>query len=280
MIDLHTHSFFSDGTDSPEELLCKARAQGVRTLALTDHDTTAGWPRLLAAAGGFGVDPVPGVELSAGDGDKGVPMHLLGYFFDPENDSFQRVLGQIREGRERRNRQILSNLNRLGYELTEEDVRSQAGDELIGRPHFAAALIEKGHFTHRGSVFQQLLGRGKAAYAERARLDAETCIDSIVQAGGVAVLAHPAQMKLSPRALRRLVKRLKQKGLGGLEVWYPGHHPHQVALFKRICVDFDLVATGGTDYHGNLTPDILPGIGYGGLNVPDDTVDLLRARRP
>ena len=274
MIDLHSHSTFSDGTTTPEELIILAEQGGLSALALTDHDTTDGLPRFIAAGANSSVQTVPGIELSAEFGE--TTLHILGYLFDPENADLQTTLKWVREGRSERNVQILEKLNRLGYNLTHDDIRKHSGDDLIGRPHFAAALIEKGHFNRKDKIFQQLLGKGKAAYVDRRRLTPEACVELIRTAGGVAVIAHPGQMKLTSRDLRRLVKKLKGHGLGGIEVWHPTHKPHQASAFLRICEDFDLVATGGSDFHGALTPDLTLGRGFGDLEVPDDVLEKLR----
>lgn len=276
MIDLHSHSIFSDGSSTPEELVELAEQGGLAALALTDHDTTDGLPRFLAAGDNSSVETVAGIELSAEFG--AVTFHILGYFFDPANEALQTALKWVREGRTERNVQILEKLNRLGYNLTHDDIRKHAGDDLVGRPHFAAALIEKGHFKHKDKIFQQLLGKGKAAYVDRQRLTPETCVELICKAGGVAVIAHPGQMKLTARSLRRLVKQLKNHGLGGIEVWHPIHKPYQMASYLRICEDFDLVATGGSDFHGKLTPDLTLGRGFGDLCVPDAALEMLRRR--
>ena len=276
MVDLHSHSIFSDGTSTPEELVNLAVQGGLTALALTDHDTTDGLPRFMAAGADSSLQTIPGIELSAEFGE--VTFHMLGYFFDPANAELQTALKWVREGRTGRNVQILEKLNRLGYNLTHEDVLKHAGDDLIGRPHFAAALIEKGHFKSKDKIFQQLLGKGKAAYVDRLRLTPEACVEVIRKAGGVPVIAHPGQMKLTARSLRRLVKQLKEHGLGGIEVWHPIHKPHQMASYLRICEDFDLVAAGGSDFHGTLTPDLTLGRGFGDLEVQDTALEALRGR--
>lgn len=276
MVDLHSHSIFSDGTSTPEELVNLAVQGGLTALALTDHDTTDGLPRFMAAGADSSLQTIPGIELSAEFGE--VTFHMLGYFFDPANAELQTALKWVREGRTGRNVQILEKLNRLGYNLTHEDVLKHAGDDLIGRPHFAAALIEKGHFKSKDKIFQQLLGKGKAAYVDRLRLTPEACVEVIRKAGGVPVIAHPGQMKLTARSLRRLVKQLKEHGLGGIEVWHPIHKPHQMASYLRICEDFDLVAAGGSDFHGTLTPDLTLGRGFGDLCIPDMALEALRKR--
>jgi len=276
MIDLHSHSIFSDGTNTPEELVALAEQGGLSALALTDHDTTDGLPRFMAAGANSSVQTVSGIELSAEFGE--VTLHILGLLFDPANPQLQAALQWVREGRTERNVQILEKLNRLGYNLTHDDVRKHSSDDLIGRPHFAAALIEKGHFKHKDKIFKQLLGKGKAAYVDRRRLTPEACVGLIRNAGGIAVIAHPGQMKLTARSLRRLVKKLKEHGLGGIEVWHPTHKEYQTASFLRICEEFDLAATGGSDFHGKLTPDLTLGRGFGDLDVSDHILENLRSR--
>lgn len=278
MIDLHCHSVFSDGSKTPEELVALAEQGGLSALALTDHDTTAGLPRFMAAGRNSPVETIPGIELSAEF--SGATLHILGYCFDFQCLELQQALAWVREGREMRNFQILEKLNALGYQLTMDDVRKHAGDELVGRPHFAAALMEAGHFKHPNKIYRQLLGKGKAAYAERRRLSPEQCVQLIRKAGGIAVIAHPGQMKLTRTKFRKLVRLLKEHGLGGLEVLHPSHQLHQVAAFERICADFDLVPTGGTDFHGAITPDLNLGCGFGDLSVPDDWIGRLKARLP
>jgi predicted metal-dependent phosphoesterase TrpH len=277
MIDLHTHSIFSDGACTPEELVARAEQSGLTALALTDHDTVDGLARFAAAGAGSSVQTVAGVELSADFGD--VTLHILGYLFDPADSGLQSILKQIRQGRSERNELMLEKLNRLGYDLTYEDIRKHSADDLIGRPHFAAALLEKGHFKHRHKIFEQLLGKGKAAYAERSRLTPEACAEVICRAGGVPVIAHPGQMKITVRKLRRLVKKLKEHGLGGLEVWHPSHKPHQTAAFLSVCSDFDLAATGGSDFHGGpAAPDLFSARTGEPFCIPDLVLEDLHLR--
>lgn len=275
MIDLHCHSTFSDGTDTPEELVALAEQGGLSALALTDHDTVVGLERFMAAGEHSPVGTVAGIELSAEFGS--TPLHILGYGFDFQCPELLQALEWVREGRNDRNFQMLEKLNALGYKLSMDAVRAQAGGGVIGRPHFAAALIEAGHFSHPNKIYRQLLGKGKAAYADRRRLSPERCAQLIRAAGGVAVIAHPGQMKITRNKLRQLVRRLKEHGLGGLEVLHPSHAPHQVAAFEQICDELGLVPTGGTDYHGARTPDLHLGTGFGTLCVPDRLLEGVTA---
>jgi len=274
MIDLHCHSTFSDGTNTPEELVALAEQAGLTALALTDHDTTAGLTPFFRAGESSSVQLLSGIELSAEYGER--TLHILGYGFDPCHEALQKALAWVRDGRVERNVQILEKLNRLGYDLTSENVCKHAGEDLVGRPHFAAALIAKGYFKHKDKVFAQLLGKKGPAYVDRRRLKPSECLALIRSAGGVPVLAHPGLMKLTRSKLRSLIKKLKEEGLGGVEVWHSSHKIHQARAFEQICTEFDLIATGGSDFHGSITPGLRLGVGYGELQVPDDVLVNLR----
>jgi len=277
VIDLHVHSVYSDGTNTPAELLAMAEERGLSAMALTDHDTVGGIFPLQEAAEDSPVEVVPGIELSA-ECERGT-MHILGYFIDPKNPALLEKIAKVREGREARNYEILKRLNKLGYILMWSEVEKQAGKDVVGRPHFAEALVARGHVKSRKSAFELLLAKGRPAYVERYRYTAAECIELIVRAGGVPVLAHPATIFMPDDQLRGLIKGLKGKGLGGLEVYYAEHHPENIAKFSEWANEFDLICTGGTDYHGENTPDLKLGTGFGQLHVPDETLDRLKAAR-
>ncbi|MBP7830753.1 MAG: PHP domain-containing protein [Kiritimatiellae bacterium] len=278
MIDLHSHTIFSDGSLTPEELVDQACAAGLTAVALTDHDTTAGLPRFLKAAEGRPVRAIPGVEISA-DFSPGT-MHMLGYFIRPDDAVLEERLAWIREGRDKRNAEILAKLNALGFGIEWNDVAKHAGADVVGRPHFAQVLLERGIVKTKDEAFDQYLGKGRAAYAERRRFSTEDSIALIRAAGGVAVLAHPFTLGLDDARLRELVQRLAGQGLGGLEVYYSEHSANLQQAYMKLAQDFGLVATGGSDFHGALAPDIKLGSGFGGLRVPDEVVEKLEARRP
>ncbi len=278
MIDLHTHSTFSDGSLTPEELVGLAANARLEAVALTDHDTTGGLPRFLASAACSGLRGITGVEISA-EHHPGA-MHILGYLFDPDHAGLQEQLAQLRVGRTARNRQILEKLQALGLELTWDEVHALAGGEVVGRPHFARALIARGHVQDKAEAFSKLLARGRPAYAERFRLSPAASIQMIRAAGGVAVLAHPCSLKLGQKALRALLVELCAAGLGGLEVYHSEHNPSQTRLYHRLATELGLALTGGSDFHGALMPDIKLGRGFGGLRVPADLLPKLEAQRP
>lgn len=278
MIDLHIHSTFSDGSYTPEQLVEKAAAIGLTALALTDHDNVAGVERFMAACGKSTVRGIPGVEISV-DCDNG-SMHILGYFIDPNNPNLKKLLGGIQDHRAERNREMLKHLNRLGLCMSMEEVASRAGGEVVGRPHFAQALLDRGYVKTSNEAFKNYLSRGKPAYVERVRQSPQEGMEMIRLAGGVAVLAHPFTLTGGREVLRKIVKELAESGLQGLEVYYPRHTSKMIKFYIKLAKEFNLVLTGGTDYHGAPIPDIKLGIGCGSLNVPDEIVDQLEARKP
>ena len=278
MIDLHTHSVYSDGTNTPAELVSMADERGLGALALTDHDTVKGIPELLATAEAASVEAVPGIELSA-ECERGT-MHILGYFIDHTCPILLEKIEKIRTGRDIRNVEILKKLNKLGYRLLWEDVERQAGLDVVGRPHIAAALLERGHVKSKKAAFDLLLAKGRPGYVERDRYSAKECIDLIREAGGVSVLAHPATIYLPDEQLRILVGELKEHGLGGIEAHYAENRPENIRKFTEWAEELELICTGGTDFHGANSPDLKLGTGFGQLRVPDEALDQLKAAVP
>ncbi len=277
MIDLHSHSTFSDGSLTPRDLARHAAELGLSALALTDHDTTAGLDQFMAACSESGIRGVPGVEISV-DVRSGT-MHMLGYFIDSRDDKLEQVLVRIRNGREDRNRQIIEKLNALGLKLSFEEVSAFASEDVVGRPHFALAMVQKGYVASKEAAFELYLAKGKPAYAERYRMSASDSIAAIVHAGGVPVLAHPFTLDLGHAALRDLVKDLKGKGLQGIEVYYSEHNDEQQRHYESLAREFDLVTTGGSDFHGQLNPRVELGRGFGNLKVENHILKDLEKRR-
>ena len=279
MIDLHVHSTFSDGTCTPEELVELGAAAGLAGMALTDHDTTEGVPRFLAAAEARGLRVLPGVELSVDV--PGTPVHILAYGCDPANAPLRDALVRVREGRHRRNVEIAAKLVRLGCCITWKDVADAAGEGgVVARPHFAQALIKRGYARNKQDAFRRFLAKGAPAYVDRFRLAPEDALRLVAEAGGVTSLAHPALCAIAPAALRDLVARLAAAGLGGIEAYYTGHHQEQVNALLRLADEFHLVPTGGSDFHGAATPEIRVGTAFGALKVPDESFDRLLERLP
>ena len=273
MIDLHVHSTFSDGSLTPEELVAEAEQVGLYAIALTDHDSTNGISSFLAAAKGKSLQCIPGVEISCAVETGG--MHILGYYVNQHDDGFESVLARIRNGRDVRNQRILEKLNQAGVRLVLADVTKHAGDEVVGRPHIAQALMAGGYVTSIKEAFNVYLAKGRIAYEDRYRLGPREGIQLIRDAGGIPVLAHPATLQLKMARLRTLVAELTEGGLGGIEVYYPEHDANRVKDYLLLAEEHNLLATGGSDFHGSAVSNAALGRGFGSLNVPDNLADNL-----
>jgi len=271
LVDLHSHSNQSDGSMTPEELIDHAVLAGVGTLALTDHDTTAGHQRFRAHAQAKGVKPVCGVEISC-TWDEG-NCHLVGLDIPDDNGPLEDVLLDIRGGRHRRNEKIIAKLNELGYDVTLEEVSELAGGDVVARPHMARTLEAKGLVERYQDAFDQLLAKGGPAYVDRFRLPPEEAVELVVQAGGKAVLAHPTQLKLDDTGVFELAKRLKGCGLHGIEVWYTGVTDKRIDTYSRIAGELGIARSGGSDFHGAPKPHVVIGHYRPGLPIPNEVVE-------
>lgn len=277
MIDLHVHSTFSDGSLSPEQLVREAKKINLSAMALTDHDSISGVASFLEACELHTLRGIPGVEISV-DYPHGT-MHILGYFIDYTSKALNEHIDRLKAGRAARNADILKKINNLGMALTMEEVASFAGEGNIGRLHFAQALQARGYISAIQEAFDRYLGKGKSGYVERQRLTPCGGVEMIVQAGGIAALAHPFTIELQPQALEKLVGEMATSGMQGIEVYYPQHSPARIRQYLSLAKKFNLVATGGTDFHGKAMPDVKIGQGFGSLNVPDSVMALLDERR-
>jgi len=286
MIDLHCHSTFSDGDKTPEEIVAMARGLHLTALALSDHDTMAGLPRFFAAGGAAGrtggvfdagdIVLVGGCELSVEYAGRDV--HMLSYGADATNAPLASKLEEIRGERDRRNRKILESLNAQGIAITWEDVARHALDGVVGRPHFAAAMIEAGYVKGKHAAFDEWLGDGKKAYVAREHVGAAEAIALIHAAGGVAVLAHPHVLHLSRGKMAEAADELAAMGLDGLECHYSEHSAAQTEFYRALAQERGMLVTGGSDYHGRNMPGVSLARGFGELSVPDELLSPLLAR--
>jgi 3',5'-nucleoside bisphosphate phosphatase len=277
IIDLHTHTTHSDGSASPEELIARASAKGARSIAITDHDTVGAFAEARVAADRCDIEFVPGIEISA-EFSPGT-MHILGYFVDDESAPLKEKLATLKNAREKRNPEIALRLQSLGFDISYDEVAHLAANRVVGRPHFARLLVEKGYVRTIQEAFDKLLKKGAPAYVEKARLSPADSIKLVHQAGGVAVLAHPYQLKLpSYEAVSELVAELAAIGLDGVEATYSRHSPAERSTYSEIATRHDLLVTGGSDYHGSYKPDIDIVTGLGDLEVPYALLEALKAR--
>lgn len=280
-IDLHAHTTASDGSFSPRELVAHAAEIGLKAVAVTDHDTFGGWDEALQAGAEMGVEVVPGIELSvAGEGEK---FHLLGYYFERDSELGEN-LRELQLERARRNDVIVENLNGLGFPVSMARVREIAGpDAQIGRPHIARALMEIGAVESVPEAFDSLLKEGGPAYASKQTLHPAEAVRLIHEAGGVAVWAHPTRAPSERAALldfargEELLKRWVEWALDGLETHYGAYTPEEMEWTAAMARKYDLLGTGGSDFHGLTKPDVFLGQVNGG-GVPDEVLKSLKAR--
>ena len=277
MIDLHTHSTVSDGSQTPLEVAKSAGQAGCSAFALTDHDSLDGIFLAAEAAAAENVRFVPGCEISCPHAGT---LHLLVYFVEPGEGPLQDELVRLQEVRRDRNVRMVQRLGELGLPITYEEVVAEAGGTGVGRPHAAAVLVRNGAAASINDAFDRFLGKGKPGYVEKERLAVADAVALATASGGVAVLAHPLSLNLTLRELALTVAELAEAGVVGLEALYGRYSPQERADLAAMAARHGLVATGGSDFHGSYKPDLAVGVGRGDLDVPDDVVDQLAERRP
>jgi hypothetical protein len=247
--DLHTHSTFSDGTNSIADNVRLAIERGLEGLGITDHDTVDGYAEATSAAEGTGLDLVLGIEFSA-EFD-GASLHVLAYGVDPGHQGLRDELKRLTDTRFRRGEMMIEKLQELGYEISFERVREIAGDDLIARPHVAQAMVEAGIVQVEKEAFDRFISDGGAAYVPKHALDPMDALSLIRDAGGVCVLAHPGMWKGSGSVPDELIERMAEAGMAGLEVDHPDHDDAQRARYRSLAESLDLVPTGASDCHGS-----------------------------
>lgn len=267
--DFHLHSTASDGVNSPTWVVERAAANGVRALALTDHDTTEGLREAAKAAARLGLRLIPGVEISTEVGKADV--HLLGYGFDPGATKLQEFFRWQREGRLARVEKIVAILREHGMSLETQRIFEIAGEATVGRPHVARALLEKGYVASVQEAFDLWLGNGKPADVNREKLDPEDAIAILHENGGVVFIAHPTYMGDDYVEKIRLLQSL---GADGIETYYKHYAADTVAGLASLARELGVAASGGSDYHGLGNPDDRD---IGDIPFPDDRVEAFLA---
>jgi hypothetical protein len=271
MIDLHSHSRASDGEHPPAEVASLAAAAGVRVWALSDHDSMGGAAEAAAAAARHGLRFVPGIELSCFLERREV--HLLGHFVDPDGPALRGFEDLLAEHRRVRMGEIVTRLAAVGVAVLPEEIERYSGGRILGRPHVARALVDRGYVSTVKEAFDLWLGDGKPAFVPRFRLEARDAVALVRGAGGVATVAHPGLSQVE----RGDLERLRAWGLGGVEVDHPDQNPSVRDKYRRLAAELDLVPTAGTDYHG---PQVAPGRHFGSVSMAAADLARLEARRP
>ncbi len=275
MIDMHTHSTFSDGTCTPAQLLEQAEQAGLTAIALTDHNSVDGLPDFFAAAQKCSVKAVGGTELSTLY--QGTELHILGLFLTPACYApIREITEAFRVRKAQSNRDLVKRLAESGYDISFEEVSGRAGP-YINRAHIAAVLMEKGYFTRRQDAFDTVLNEKNGLYVPPQRPDAYRTIRTLRKMGALPVLAHPF-LNLTQEELLAFLPEAVEAGLAGMEVLYPRYTPETTRQAAQIARQFGLLESGGSDYHGGNKPDIRLGTGTGSLCVPDALYDALWER--
>ena len=277
-IDLHVHSNKSDGTLTPAQVVRHAADCGLAAIALTDHDCTVGIPEANQAAAdlkrqGISLRVVPGVEISAAYLERDI--HILGLLIDPKEPELISALKNALDARDARNEKMVKNLQNAGIDITMEDLLFDAKDTVITRAHFARHLIAKGYVKDRLEAFRKYLGSDTPYYVCRKYMEPAEAIRLIKKAGGIPVLAHPLLYHLSPDQVKELVASLKEAGLCGIETIYSSNRGTDETLVRQLAAQFDLLMTGGSDFHGKNKPEIEIGIGRGNLRIPMEMLTAL-----
>ncbi|RAO99979.1 phosphoesterase [Petrotoga sp. 9PW.55.5.1] len=256
-VDFHVHSTGSDGTNTPFEIIHLALNAGIKFLSITDHDTLDGVKMIQEGKSFNEINFIVGVEISA---EFPSTLHLLGYGFDLQNEKLNSVLNQLQECRKKRNFLMIENMQRLGFQITLQELNEEAKGDLIGRPHFASLMLKKRYVNSKQEAFDKYLKKGAPLYLDKKRLNPNDAISLIKEARGVVVLAHPYQTNLDEKELEELVKKLKNYGLDGIEAYYSKHTQKMTEKYQKLAKKYDLVTTAGSDYHGDNKKDIKLGI--------------------
>jgi len=277
-VDLHLHTTASDGVLRPSEIVRYAKAKELQAIAITDHDTIEGLKEGLSEGERIGFEVIPGIEISAEHSPGS--MHILGYFFDIHYPLLNERLGYLQKARAERNPKIVEKLNRLGINITFEEVVKASGGGQIGRPHVANVLIEKAYVKSFQEAFDRFLKKGAPAYVDKFRFTSKEALHFINKSKGVGVLAHPNTLGMNGYSdLEKLILKLVGEGLKGIEVYYPEHTTAEVAQYKTLAERYGLLKTGGTDYHGMEKNGLDIGVGRGEMKLPYSIVENLKAVR-
>ena len=268
LIDLHIHTNHSDGLFSPEKVVEVANRLKLKAIAITDHDTTSAVVETIHCAKKYGIEVVPGIEISSTWNKR--ELHILGYFVDPYNSEINEYSKLFLAERKIRAQKIVQRLNELGINITYDVVKKKAGDGAVGRPHVAETMIEEGYVYSYHEAFEKYLGFEKAAYVPKIKISPERAINMIKNAGGIPFLAHPGV-----GIEEEIIFKLLTAGLCGLETIHPNHSPAQTDYYNQFVEKHNILRSGGSDCHGARQGDIMMGV----LAIPYDYLQKIKEYR-
>ena len=276
MIDLHVHSTCSDGTLSPTELVDYAIQKGLSAFALTDHDCVEGLDTILSYAKSLPNAPeiIPGIELSTDE--NGQEVHMVGLFIDHHNPEFNQYLQEFITSRTTRNKKMCHLLQEHGMNITYEELEAEFPGAVLTRAHYAKLLLKHGYVKSIKEAFERFLGDHCPCYVSREKITPVMAIDLIKKAGGLAILAHPILYHMSDARLDALVQKLKEAGLTGIEAIYSTYSPAEERQIRKLATKYNLLLSGGSDFHGENKPGLDLGTGYGKLYVPEEVLTKLK----
>lgn len=276
-IDLHVHSTRSDGTLSPSELVSYAQKKGLKAFALTDHDTIAGLAEAFLAAHDTSLEVVAGIEFSTEYLHKSV--HIVGLDFEYSDAGFIEQLNRFQSSRKDRDKAMIQKMQEGGIEISNELLQAEFKKTIITRAHFARYLVNHGYAKDIQDAFTRFVDKDAPYYVPRKKVTPAAAVDLIWRCGGIPVLAHPMQYQFTEEELKGLLASLKEAGLMGIEVFYSTHTPQNEAFIMRLAKQYDLLPSGGSDFHGSNKPTIDLGVGHGNLHIPYHLLTDLRNRR-
>ncbi len=277
MIDLHVHTTASDGTFTPSEVVLLAKKAGLAAIAVTDHDTISGVEEAVNKAKEVNLELVPGVEISVGDTED---IHIIGLFIDYNDHNFLKVMDTLNSYRRSRNEEMIANVRKEGFDISYEAIEKSTNTNNIGRLHIAYYMQKMGMVNDYRKAFKKYLIPGTKTYVPMKQLSEEDGIAAILQCGGIPVLAHINYLKQNDSDTEETVKRLIGYGLKGIEVFYSGYDKYVEVLAHSISEKYNLIKSGGTDFHGARRPGVYLGIGRGNLCVPYEfLVDIKKELR-
>lgn len=276
-VDLHTHSTKSDGSFSPTELVNYAIEKGLAAIALSDHDTTEGIDEALQAAKGTDLEVIPAIEFSTEY--EGRDIHILGLYIDYHSEHFEKYLKDFRDSRDVRNQKMCKKLAEHGIDITYEGLCKRYEGSVLTRAHYAAYLMENGYVKSRKEAFERYVGDHASCFVPREKVTPMQAVELVLRVGGIPILAHPILYRMSKAKLEKLVTDLKEVGLVGIEAIYSTYNTSEEAQIRHLAKKYDLLISGGSDFHGVNKPKLDLGNGYGKLFVPDEVLDNLKKYR-